>query len=106
MHALVTPSTVDQWASYHAIRREVLFEARGLHGVYDDNHPDERAPGNHAKLLVHGADPVGVVRIDIDGTVAALRRVAIRTDLQGRGHGRVLLALAERFARDAGCMRL
>jgi GNAT superfamily N-acetyltransferase len=47
-----------------------------------------------------------VVRIDFDGAVTALRRDAIRADLQRRGHGRVLLELVERFALKAGCTRL
>jgi GNAT superfamily N-acetyltransferase len=105
-HTLVTPTTVSEWASYHTIRREVLFDARGLHGVYDENHPDEKAANHHPKLLLYGTDPVAVVRIDIDGAVAALRRVAVRGDVQRRGHGRTLLALAQRFAQEAGCSRL
>jgi GNAT superfamily N-acetyltransferase len=105
-HELVTPTTTNDWAIYHAIRREVLFEARGQFGIYNENHPDERAPNNHPKLLIYRGEPVGVVRIDLDGDVAALRRVAIRPDAQRRGHGRVLLELAQRFARGAGCTRL
>jgi GNAT superfamily N-acetyltransferase len=105
-HELVTPTTKSEWDSYHQIRREVLFEARGQFGVYNPDHPDERASGNHPKLLIYRGEPVGVVRIDIDGRVAALRRVAIRADLQRRGHGRALLTLTERFAQSAGCTRL
>jgi hypothetical protein len=63
----------------------VLFEARGHFGVYDENHPDETVPTNHPKLLLYGLEPVGTVRIDIDGAVAALRRVAIRANLQRQG---------------------
>jgi GNAT superfamily N-acetyltransferase len=105
-HELVTPTTKTDWDNYHQIRREVLFEARGRFGVYNPDHPDDRAPGNHPKLLIYRGEPVGVVRIDIDGRVAALRRVAIRSGLRRRGHGRVLLTLAERFAVSAGCTRL
>ena len=105
-HRLVTPSTASEWASYHTIRRKVLFEARGRFGVYDEHHPDEVAPNHHPKLLVHRGDAVGVVRIDIDRRVATLRRVAIRADVQRRGHGRTLLALAQQFAQDAGCAQL
>ena len=105
-HDLVTPRNASEWKAYHDIRRVVLFEARGLFGVYDENHPDERAPNNHPKVLVYGDDPLGVVRIDIDGTVATLRRVAIRSDVQRRGHGRVLLQLAQLFAQESGCTSL
>jgi GNAT superfamily N-acetyltransferase len=46
---------------------------------------------------------VGTVRIDlIDGTQAGLRLIGIRSDLQRRGHGAVLLRLAERAAQDFG----
>ncbi len=105
-YELVTPTTVDQWDAYHRIRREVLFEARGQFDVYDANHPDERARNNHPKLLMHAGDAVGVVQIDIDHEVAALRRVAVRADVQHGGHGRMLLTLAEQFAHVHGCSRL
>jgi len=105
-HELVTPSDTIQWRAYHDIRRLVLFEARGQIGVYDDNRPDEQAPGHHSKLLLYRGDPVGVVRIDIDATTAICRRVAVRSDVQRLGHGRALLTLAERFAQESGCVRL
>jgi GNAT superfamily N-acetyltransferase len=47
-----------------------------------------------------------VIRIDIEGTTAILRRVAVRSDAQGLGHGRELLSLAQRFAQAEGCSRL
>jgi GNAT superfamily N-acetyltransferase len=105
-HDLVTPRNAAEWKAYHDIRREVLFEARGLFGVYNENHPAETAPNNHPKILVYRGTPVGVVRVDIDGSVAIFRRVAIRPEFQRQGHGRALLQLAQRFAEDAGCMRL
>jgi N-acetylglutamate synthase-like GNAT family acetyltransferase len=46
------------------------------------------------------------VRIDVVGTNAILRRVAVRADTQRRGHGRVLLQCAEEFARAKGCLDL
>ena len=105
-HELVTPASAGEWRAYHDIRRQVLFEARGYFGVYEENRPDDRAPANHAKLLVYRGEPVGVVRIDIDGTTALLRRVAIRSDVQRVGHGRALVSLAQRFAEEAGCATL
>lgn len=105
-YVLVSPVEARDWASYHDIRRRELFEARGQFGVYDENHPDERAAGHFPKLLLRQDEPVGVVRIDIVGTDAMLRRVAVRSDVQRRGHGRVLMALAERFARSRQCDHL
>lgn len=105
-HDLVTPSDDRQWRAYHDIRRRVLFEARGLFGVYQEGRPDETAPGNHPKLLLYRAEPIGVVRVDIDSTTAVCRRVAIREDVQRLGHGRVLITLVEAFARHNGCTQL
>jgi GNAT superfamily N-acetyltransferase len=105
-HKLVTPTDDAGWRAYHEIRRQVLFEARGEFGVYQEDHPDERAPGNHSKLLLHRGDPIGVVRIDVDAATAIVRRVAIRADVQRLGHGRALLSLVQQFARDKGCAQL
>ena len=105
-HELVTPTDPAQWRAYHDIRRRVLFESRGQFGVYDEHRANERAPGHHPKLLLYRRDPVGVVRVDIDATTAIFRRVAVRSDVQRLGHGRVLLMLAQRFAQESGCVRL
>ena len=105
-YALVSPEDSASWRAFHDIRREVLFEARGQHGVYNDSHPDDAVPGHHPKLLLHRGHPVGVVRIDISGHEAILRRVAIRSEVQRSGHGRRLVSLAEAFAVSHGCGRL
>jgi GNAT superfamily N-acetyltransferase len=105
-YELISPADIEAWRVYHDIRREVLFDARGLFGVYDDNRPDERAAGHHAKLLRYRGDPVGVIRIDILDDEAIFRRVAIRLDMQRQGHGRALLSLAQEFAAVQGCGRL
>ena len=101
-YALAPPTTGAEWAAYHDIRRRVLFELRGHIGVYDAEHPDERRPGNHPLLLTHDGAAVGVIRVDLAPGRAIFRRVAVRDDLQRRGHGRVLLTLAEAFVRAAG----
>ena len=105
-YELVSPTDASSRRSYHDIRRDVLFEARGRGDVYDENHPHEHVPGNHPKLLLYRGDPVGVIRIDVASPRALLRRVAIRADVQRSGHGRVLLSLAERFAAEHGCRQL
>jgi len=104
-YGLVTPGNAAMWQAFHEIRRAVLFEARGDAG-YDDNHPDDSAPGNYPKLLLYRGEPVGVVRVDLYGPTAMLRRVAIRADQQRRGHGPVLLSLVEELAAGHDCRRL
>jgi GNAT superfamily N-acetyltransferase len=100
---LRAPRCNADWTAYHAIRRRVLFENRGLFGVYDENHPDDRALAHHPLLLLYQDEPTGVIRIDVKDQIAWFRRVAVREDWQRRGHGKVLLQLAEIFARAAGC---
>src|ERR1044072_7187731 len=102
-HDLRTPRSDEEWRAFHAIRRKVLFENRGKSEAYDENHPDDRKLGNHPLVLLYGGEVIGVLRVDVSGSVAMLRRVAIRDDLQRHGHGRVLLRLAEAFASREGC---
>jgi GNAT superfamily N-acetyltransferase len=102
-HNLRRPRNDDEWRAYHVIRREVLFENRGYFGIYDENHPDEFEHGIYPLILVHGAVPIGVIRVDVRDHVAWLRRVAVRGDLQRAGHGKILLDLAESFARKERC---
>ena len=105
-YSLRAPANDEEWRTYHAIRRKVLFENRGIFGVYSETHPDEFAPGHYPMILVHGGKPIGVLRIDVDGELAIFRRVAVREDTQRKGHGQVMLSLAEDFARGKGCKLL
>ena len=102
-HELRTPQSAEEWRAFHGIRRKVLFENRGKTEPYIENQPDDAKPGNHPLVLLHGSVVIGVIRIEVRGTVAWFRQVAIRDDLQGAGHGRVLLHLAEAFAKAEGC---
>lgn len=105
-YILRPPRNDDEWQAYHAIRRSVLFENRGQRGAYIENHPDEFKPNNHPLILVQCGAILGVIRVDVDGPIAWFRRVAIRHDKQGFGHGRALLQLAEAFAGRQGCLEI
>jgi GNAT superfamily N-acetyltransferase len=90
----------EDWRSYHEIRRTALFEAKGRHGVYQDDHPDEYASRHHPLLMFHDGVPVATVRLDdFGGGRGAVRLVAVRTDVQGQGHGRRLSRLIDDCAR-------
>jgi GNAT superfamily N-acetyltransferase len=102
-HELRRPANSDEWRAFHAIRRTVLFENRGKVDAYIENHPDDSKTGNYPLVLIYEGDVIGVIRIDISESVAWLRRVAIREDLQRLGHGRILLSLAEAFAKAKAC---
>ena len=93
--SLIAPQSAADWAAYHDIRRRILFENRGEHGVYDANRSDDRAPGHFPRLLKRAAAYIGVVRVDVADGTAYLRRVAIDEPYQRQGLGRTLLALAD-----------
>ncbi|MBO0799148.1 MAG: hypothetical protein J2P31_10045 [Blastocatellia bacterium] len=57
-YQLRAPANDEEWRAYHAIRRKVLFENRGLFGIYIENHPDEFAPGNHPMILFHQGEAI------------------------------------------------
>ena len=101
-HELLAPVINDDWHAFHAIRRKVLFENRGK-SDYIENHPDDFKTGHHPLVLLYQGEVVGVIRVEVCEAVAWFRRVAIREDLQRMGHGRVLLRLAEAFAKAEGC---
>jgi len=91
------------WSAYHAIRRDAIFAPLLPGQAYDESDPDEHKPGNLPHVLLCDGDVVGTVRIDlIDDMQAGLRLIGIRQDLQRRGHGAALLALAERAAHAFG----
>src|SRR5437764_14774490 len=102
-YALRAVRSPQEWAAYHAIRRQAIFAALLPGQAYEETDPDEVAPGNFPHVLLHDGEIVGVVRIDLIGpSRAGLRLVGIRSDLQRQGHGRVLLKLAEEAARLLG----
>ena len=101
-YVLAKVTTESDWRAYHAIRRCVLWEARGLRG-YDEHYPDEYLPANHPLLLKLDERSIGTTRVDNFGNgKGAVRLVAIAADLQHRGHGRVLSELVEAYARALG----
>jgi GNAT superfamily N-acetyltransferase len=102
-YRLRAPVGDEEWRTYHTIRRRVLFESRGLFGIYDENHPDTFVPDNHPLLLFHRGEAIGAIRVDVDDQLAIFRQIAVREDIQRRGHGRVMLSLAEGFAQEKRC---
>jgi N-acetylglutamate synthase-like GNAT family acetyltransferase len=97
---LVDVMDQDDWKAYHHIRRTVLFDARG-DSRYNANHPDEHSPTNHPLLLKHdGQDAFGTVRLDQRSAGGGITRlVAIRSDYQRCGLGRLMMGLVEARAR-------
>jgi GNAT superfamily N-acetyltransferase len=93
----------EEWQAYHAIRREAIFDLLLPGQAYDEHDEDEFKPAHLPHLLFRNEEAVGTVRIDlIDSSQAGLRLIAIRRDLQRRGHGAILLELAEQTAAACG----
>jgi GNAT superfamily N-acetyltransferase len=106
-HRLRRVDSRADWAAYHDIRRTELFQAYRPDLVYDPDHPDEHEPSNLPHVLDLDGVVVGTVRIDLMGADrAAFRLIAVRRDVQRRGHGRVLLRLAEQLVSDLGCAQV
>ena len=105
-YELRTPRDTEDWTALHEIRRKVLFENRGKHHIYIDNHPDDFRTSHYPLVFLYKGEVIGVIRIEIGETAAWFRRVAIRDDVQRLGHGRVLLRLAEAFAEAKGSMEV
>lgn len=96
---LVRVSSQSEWEAYHQIRRQVLFDLRGLTG-YDDQHPDDHRPENIPLILVDKAEPVGAVRLDVaENEHGVVRMVAIVPERQRQGLGRTMMNAVERLAR-------
>ena len=101
-YELVKVSTEADWQAYHAIRRQVLWEARGKHD-YDATRSEEHAVTNHPLLLKLDGRPIGTTRLDDRGdSTGVIRLVAIASHAQRQGHGRVLSASVEDYARPLG----
>src|SRR5262245_26710791 len=95
--------SAEDWAAYHAIRRDAIFAVYRPGQAYDPDHPDETKPDNFPHVLVLDGEIIGTVRIDfLDDTRAALRLIGICNDRQGQGHGAMLLRLAEDIVRQHG----
>ncbi|MGC4097612.1 MAG: GNAT family N-acetyltransferase [Nitrospira sp.] len=103
-YLLISVSAAEHWTTYHSLRRSVLCGDRGLVGCYDSNHPDDRKVGNHPVLLTCDGVPVGAMRIDLvaEQGFAIMRTIAITSDRQRRGYGRIMLSLAEEYASNNG----
>ncbi len=106
-YELAVVTRPEDWEAYHSIRRIELFEARGRMGVYDADHADDRAPNHFPLLLKWNGRGIATTRLDLrESGLAIVRLVAVVKAEQRKGHGHVLAARTEAFARDRGVIKL
>jgi GNAT superfamily N-acetyltransferase len=106
MYGLKKVETAEDWRELHAIRRAVLFPPGRHQFEYNEHHPDDRAEGNVPYLLLLDGAPIGVVRLDQRGSLGVVRLVAIRSERQREGHGRMLSDLIDGEALRLGITEL
>jgi GNAT superfamily N-acetyltransferase len=106
MYELKRVETPQGWRELHAIRRAVLFPPGRHKFEYNENHPDDRAEGNVPYLLLLDGAPIGVVRLDKHGSLGVVRLVAIRSERQREGHGRIMSDLVDAEAARLGITEL
>ncbi len=98
-YELVDVTSESDWRDYHALRREILWEAKGRYD-YDDKRAGEYLAANHPLLLKSDGRSIGTVRLDdLNNGAGVVRLVAIASDMQRQGHGRMLAAMVESRAR-------
>jgi N-acetylglutamate synthase-like GNAT family acetyltransferase len=101
-YELIKVATESDWRGYHALRRHVLWEARGGNG-YDETRPAEHDSANTPLLLKLNGRPIGTTRLDNLGDhKGVVRLVAIAVDIQRQGHGRILSELVDDYALRLG----
>src|SRR3954468_17223506 len=101
-YELIKVATENDWRDYHALRRHVLWEARGRNG-YDETRPAEHDSANTPLLLKLNGRPIGTTRLDNLGDhKGVVRLVAITADIQRQGHGRILSELVDDHAVRLG----
>lgn len=105
-YQLVKISAKDDWHIYHSIRREVLWENRGL-THYNEEHEDEYRSHHHPLLFKLNHIPIGTTRLDdLTNACGIVRLVAISAEFQRKGHGRQLSLFVEAYARTLGIKTL
>lgn len=98
------PETVREWEDYYDLRYRVLREPLGQPRGSERNEGDET--GIHFALY---QDHIlkAIARLDHSGEkTAQVRFVAVETDQQGSGYGRMIMEATEKEAKKRGDTRM
>jgi len=94
------PETAEEWEDYYDLRFRVLREPLGQSRGSERNEGDET--GIHFALY-HDKSLKAIARSDHSGEkTAQVRFVAVETDQQGSGYGRMIMEATENEAKKRG----
>jgi N-acetylglutamate synthase-like GNAT family acetyltransferase len=95
-----TPQTPEEWEAYFDLRYRVLREPLGKERGTERNEGDKTA--THFACFKNN-QIIGVARLDrLDETCCQVRFVAIETNLQGQGIGKIIMDAVEYKAKTDG----
>lgn len=98
------PETVKEWEDYYDLRYRVLREPLGQPRGSEQNEGDET--GIHFALYDNG-NLKAIARLDSSGEkTAQVRFVAVETDQQGSGYGRMIMEATENVAKKRGDVKM
>ncbi|MEY3645508.1 MAG: hypothetical protein RL127_216 [Bacteroidota bacterium] len=98
---LITPTTAQHWQAYYALRFSVLREP------WNQPHGSEvlqdEATAIHVMAVTQDEKVLGVARMHESGTQQGqVRCVAVATDQQGKGIGKLIMSYLEMVAKEKG----
>ncbi len=95
-----TPETQEEWENYYDLRYRVLREPLNQERGSERNDGD--AIGHHFALYDNGSLKA-IARLDRSGEgVAQTRFVAVESESQGKGYGKLIMLEVEREAANRG----
>jgi GNAT superfamily N-acetyltransferase len=98
------PQTAKEWEDYYDLRYRVLREPLGQPLGSERNEGDET--GIHFALYEDGILKA-IGRLDESGEkIAQVRFVAVETEQQGSGYGRMIMVATEEVARRRGDLKM
>jgi isoleucyl-tRNA synthetase/GNAT superfamily N-acetyltransferase len=92
---------------YNAIRKKEIFQRYYPDTEYNPDHPDEKNPKNHPRVIMRGDTIVGVIRLDeMENNTLGLRVFAFSEEFQRKGYGKQAIRLVEEFALEKNCDKI
>lgn len=90
-----------EWAHYHRINQEQIFKPRNL--LYNPERPCFTDPSHHHFVLYSGSDIVAMAHVQcLNENEVALKCLAIDSNFQHKGFGKIMMGFIEKWGLDQG----